>query len=207
MESVRLADFQLLTTERLLLRAFEESDAPVLYAYRNDPEVSRYQGWETPYSLERALTAIRRKLEHPPGSPGHYYQVAVELRTTGQQVGDVAFKVADAETPDDARLAEIGFTFAREHQGNGYATEAACRLLAYLFEEMAVHRVCAHCDVLNGASSRVLERLGMRREAHVVEAVWFKGYWSSEYVYAILRREWEAAHSLGSMRSAAKLEA
>jgi RimJ/RimL family protein N-acetyltransferase len=74
-------------------------------------------------------------------------------------------------------------------------TEAARRLLDYLFETFGLHRVSAICDVENTASARVLERLGMRREGHFVESVWFKGRWGSEYGYALLRREWEQQHA------------
>ena len=45
----------------------------------------------------------------------------------------------------------------------------------------------------NAPSARVLERLGMRREARLVENEWVKGEWQSEDVYAILDREWRTA--------------
>jgi aminoglycoside 6'-N-acetyltransferase len=96
---------------------------------------------------------------------------------------------------DDERQASIGFTLAREHQGHGYATEAVRALLGELFRgglftEIPLHRVTAECGADNLASQRVLERVGMRREAQLVENIFFKGAWASTYNYAILRNEW-----------------
>ncbi len=47
-------------------------------------------------------------------------------------------------------------------------------------------------EARNIASARVLEKLGMRREAHFVENELVKGEWQSELVYAILDREWRS---------------
>ena len=101
-------------------------------------------------------------------------------------IGDCAFCVLT----EDPRQAEIGYTLARAHQGNGLASEAVLRLLAYLFDTLGLHRVRARCDADNLASAKLLERVGMRREAHYIENAWFKGKWGSEYEYAILDKEW-----------------
>jgi len=177
-----------LRTIRLLLRPFVPSDATTFALYRSDPEVARYQGWEAPFSVPQAQAFIAG-LEHVvPGTPGAWYQLAICLRDTGEQVGDCAFRVLS----DEPKQAEIGFTLARPHQGHGYATEAVGELLVHLFGTLQLHRVRAICDVENPASARVLERLGFRREGQFIENAWFKGHWSSEYLYAILGREWSA---------------
>jgi RimJ/RimL family protein N-acetyltransferase len=174
-------------TERLILRSFGPADAEDFAAYRSDPEVARYQGWEAPYSLAQAQAFIDLQGLVTPGTPGQWYQIALQLKASGQLIGDCAFRVL----ADTSRQAEIGFTLARAYQRLGYMTEAAGGLLNYLFETFALHRVRAICDVENTASARVLERLEMRREGLFVESTWFKGRWSSEYWYALLRREWE----------------
>ena len=88
--------------------------------------------------------------------------------------------------PEDSRQAEVGFTLRPEFQGQGYATEAAGALLGYLFGARAKHRVSARCDPRNAASMAVLERLGMRREGHLVESTWAKGEWTDDVLFAIL---------------------
>jgi RimJ/RimL family protein N-acetyltransferase len=119
-------------------------------------------------------------------APGEWLQLAVELRETGELIGDLAFHTMKS----DPRQAYLGYTFARAHWGHGYASEAVQRLLDHLFRDLGLHRVVAECDVLNEASWRLLERLRFRREAHLVENLSFKGRWSSEYHYAMLQKEW-----------------
>jgi RimJ/RimL family protein N-acetyltransferase len=177
-----------LETTRLTLRSFQQGDLTSFVAYRSDPEVARYQSWETPYSDKRAAEFFSELERTQPGTPGEWYQIAIEEKASGTTIGDCAFCVLT----EDELQAGIGFTLATAYQGRGYATEAAARLLGYLFGDLSLHRVRANCDAENEPSWRLLERIGMRREAHLVEAAWFKGRWSTEYHYAILRREWES---------------
>ena len=77
-------------------------------------------------------------------------------------------------TRSNPRQAYLGYTLARSAWGQGYASEAARKLLDYLFRVLDLHRVIADCDVDNAASIRLLERLGFRREAHYLESFWFE---------------------------------
>lgn len=90
----------------------------------------------------------------------------------------------------EAYRAEIGFTLAREHQGRGFASEAVALLLNYAFDDLGLHRVVAIADCRNTPSWALLDRIGMRREGHFLENVWFKGEWADEYLYAVLKDEW-----------------
>ncbi len=184
----------LLTTPRLLLRPFQSADIEPFAAYRSDPEVARYQSWEAPYSTQQAAAFIAELQTIKPGTPGEWYQLAIERQAQPGLIGDCAFHVF-LHNPQQA---EIGFSLAAQHQRQGYASEAVSRLLAYLFTDLNLHRVTATCDALNHASAHLLERVGMRREAHYLENTWFKGAWGSEYAYALLRREWENARPAGS---------
>lgn len=180
-----------LETDRLILRPFQDSDLKTFVAYRSGPEIARYQGWDAPYSEEQGRTFIDEMKHQRPAVPGWWYQLAIELKSCGEMIGDCAFCVLS----DSTRQAEIGYSLARAYHGNGYAAEAVSRLLDYLFDDLKLHRVRAVCDVENVPSSRLLERIGMRREAHFVQSTWFKGRWASEYWYAILRHEWLANKS------------
>jgi RimJ/RimL family protein N-acetyltransferase len=176
-----------LETPRLILRPFQESDLEAFAAYRSDPQVARYQGWEAPYTLEQAAAFIREMQSTRPGAPGAWYQIAIERKSTPGLIGDCAFHIL----ANEPRQAEIGFSLSSAFQGQGYATEAVRRLLDYLFGELDLQRVSAICDAENTASARLLERVGMRREGHFIENIWFKGAWGSEYAYAILQKEWK----------------
>ncbi len=177
-----------LETPRLILRPFTDRDAEPFSRYRSDPEVARYQGWEAPFSLGQAARFVAEMKAKKPGEPGEWFQVALELKSTGELIGDVAFQ----RLREDERQAEIGFTLARAFQGQGYAAEAVGRLLDYLFGELGLHRVRADCDPQNAASIRLLTKVGMRHEGTFVESLWYKGGWADEDWYALLHREWEA---------------
>ena len=183
-------EFSGLETERLVLRRFADSDLEPFLAYRNDPEVARYQSWESCTERE-AASMIEGLRSQRPGTPGEWFQFAVQSRETGLLVGDCAMRV-----DKDGRQAEVGFTLSREHQGRGLATEAVSRLLDFAFGELGLHRVYAITDQENEPSFTLLERLGLRREGSFVDNAWFKGRWSSEYLYAVLKAEW-----LGRRRS------
>ena len=173
-------------TPRLILRAFRPEDAAAFSAYRSEPEVARFQGWSAPYSLEQAQEFVTEMMQAVPGTPGQWYQIAMEEKASGQVIGDVAFHI-EANSPQQAIL---GITLAGAAQGKGYAIEAMQRLLQFLFEDLELHRVSAYIDVDNPASYHLVERLGFRREGHFIENTWFKGAWGSEYFYALLAREW-----------------
>lgn len=191
MEKNRTAQMILLKTRRLLLRPFQQQDLESFAAYRSDPEIARYQSWAAPFTLDPADAFLGKMSLAQAGSPGAWFQLAVERQSQPGLIGDCAFQVL----ADEPLQAQIGFTFSRLHQRQGYATEAVRRLLDFLFGDLRLHRVTATCDVENLASTKLLERIGMRREAHLIENIWFKGTWSSEYRYALLDREWSQNHS------------
>jgi RimJ/RimL family protein N-acetyltransferase len=178
--------FTALETERLLLRRLREPDLSTFLAYRNDPEVARYQDWEGCTEAE-ARGMVRALRQAEPFFPGEWFQFGVELRETGELAGDLGFRITE-----DGKQGEVGYTLAREHWGKGYATEAVSRLLDHAFGALGLHRVYATVDQENAPSAAVLERVGLRREGAFVENAWFKGRWSSEYLYATLRKEWLA---------------
>jgi RimJ/RimL family protein N-acetyltransferase len=170
------------------LRRFRPEDAAAFARYRSVPAVARYQTWDAPYPGAVAEAFIRELMTRHPDTDGEWFQFAVVLRATGELIGDCAAGPHD----HDSRQAEIGFTLAPEHQGRGFATEAARCLLGYLFGARRKHRVAAYCDARNGASAAVLERLGLRREGHLRESTWAKGEWTDDFYYAVLDREWAA---------------
>ena len=175
-----------LLTERLSIGPLAVTDAAAFIRYRQDPEVARYQSWSTDFGEADAARLIADQPTGALPAAGAWLQLAVRARGGGQLLGDVALhRVADQ--PDTV---ELGVTFAREHQGHGYATEALLAMLGELFEVHAVHRAIARCDARNTAVATVLRRVGMRQEARTLEADWFKGEWTTLDSYALLAREW-----------------
>lgn len=174
-----------LETPRLRLRRFCDADLPRFMAYRNDPDIARYQSWDS-ISHPEAQALIQEQRTIPPGVPGVGMQIAIESKETGLLAGDCYFCIA----ANDPKQAEIGYTLAADAQGHGLATEAVEAWLTYAFRAYHLHRVTALLDVENHRSAALLERLGFRREGHFLQSGWFKGKWCDEYLYAILREEW-----------------
>ena len=177
-----------LLTERLILRPFTAADLPAFVAYRSDAGVARHQSWDTSFSLADAEAFLAEQQTVTFGQRGAWVQIAAADRATGELCGDCAVKVLS----DQPGTAEVGVTIAPGSQGAGLAGEALGAVVAHLFAELDLHRVVAETDDRNAGIHRVLERLGFRCEARLVEADWFKDEWVTLRTFAILRREWDA---------------
>ncbi len=174
-----------LASDRLLLRRLHRDDAEALCAYRSLPEVARYQSWDS-FGMEDAIRLIETQSAPEPNIPGTWFQLAIVKASSGCVIGDCGLHCR-AEEP---RHMEIGVTLSPLHQGRRYADEALECVLGYLFDTLDKHRVFANTDVLNLPAVALCRRLGFRQEAHFVDSLWFKGQWGSEYVFAMLKREW-----------------
>ena len=175
-----------LSSSRLLLRRLRRGDAESLCSYRSLPEVARYQSWDS-FGPNDATRLIDDQHARQPGIPGTWFQMAIVEKGTDSMVGDCGMHCR-LEVP---RQLEFAITLAPSHQGRGYATEALRCLLHYTFASLGKHRVSAVTDAENHSAASLFRRLRFRQEAHHVEHRWYKGYWDSEFVFALLKREWE----------------
>lgn len=173
------------TTERLILRLFTADDVDDMYAYQSLESVARYL-YRPPRTREGCAEVVDR-IATPAGwsADGDDLVLAVCRAEEPGVIGDVVLKLASAH----ARQAEIGWTLNPAYEGRGYATEAARALAAAAFDVLGAHRVFARLDVENTGSAKVCERLGMRREAHLVENDLDGERWGSEYIYAALAHD------------------
>ncbi len=175
-------------TERLWLRPFSRGDVDAVYSYRSRADVSEFL-FDEPMSHEECAEAVRaRTAQIAFTGEGDKILLAVERKDDNRLIGEVSLIWRSLVE----QQAEIGYIFHPDAHGRGYATEAATALLAFAFGDVGIHRVYARCDARNGASARVMERLGMTREAHFREHAHVKGRWDEELIYAILDREWQA---------------
>ena len=169
-------------TERLTVRRFTAADAGRFAAYRSDPDVARFQSWEPPVALAEAQQIVERFAQGDPEAAG-WFQYAVDL--DGVLIGDLGVNLAA-----NLMQADVGFTLAAEYQGQGYASEAVRGLLHHLFVDRELHRVSAECDARNTASARLLERVGFTREGLRLSNTWFKGEWTDDLLYGLLRDDY-----------------
>ena len=175
-----------LETERLTLRPFVEDDFDAMYSMQSNPEVARWL-YNEPRSAQEVRDLLTRKIAGTRlEAEDDWASAAAVERASGAVVGDLALHWVSKEH----RTMEIGFVFDPRQQGRGFATEGARALVDWAFSDGGFHRVIGRTEARNVASARVLEKLGMRLVAHLVENEWVKGVWQSELVYAILEREW-----------------
>ena len=182
-----------LRTERLTLRAASADDAKPTFAYRQLESVGE---WLT--ELPTDFDAYRATFTDP-----ERLAAAVVVELDGAIIGDFMLRVEDAwaqrEVADQARncQAELGWVLDPAHTGHGYASEAVRELLRYCFQDLRIRRVVANCFTDNTTSWRLMERVGMRREAHnVQDSLHRSGRWLDGYTYALLADEWAARGSL-----------
>lgn len=175
-------------TERLTLRPFREADLDGLYAYQSLPEVARFLYWE-PRNLGESRSFLQQKISATTlDKEGDWLVLAVIWRATGDLIGEVNLQWRSRQH----RQGEIGYIFHPAHHGRGFATEAAEVVLRLGFEGLRLHRIVGRLDGRNVASARVLERLGMRHEATLLQNELIKGEWTDEVIYAMLQHEWDA---------------
>lgn len=146
------------TSARVRLRRFRADDLERFQAYRHDPDVGCYQGWE-PTSDKRARVFIEEMAVEEFGRPGEWIQIAV-ADADDALIGDIGLQVMAG-----GREAEFGITLARPAQGQGLAEEAARTLIEALRAQTGLRRLIAIADTRNVASVRLLRRLGMTLEA------------------------------------------
>lgn len=173
--------------DRLIIRNLEASDIYDFHAYRSNPEVTKYQGFE-PMTIEQADEFISENAKVTFGQAGEWVQLAIENKAKKQVMGDCAIKL----DKHDTRIAEIGITISHLEQQKGYAKEALKGLLNFLFHQKNIHRVIAITDAENTASVNLLKSIKFRQEGHFIENIFFKGKWASEFQFAMLKREWNA---------------
>jgi RimJ/RimL family protein N-acetyltransferase len=181
-------------TERLRLRPFTRGDVDAVYAYRSREDVCRYL-FDEPMTRETCAETVQARIgQLSLDVEGDRIVLAVERKAGGPPIGEVSLILRSVESLQ----AEIGYIFHPEVHRQGFATEAAALMVDAGFRGAGMHRVYARCDARNVASWRVMERLGMRREAHFRDHALVKGRWDEELIYAIVETEWRSAPSQGT---------
>ena len=174
-----------ITSERLQLREFRLEDERAIHEYASDPEVTMHTGWG-PSDEETTRTVLRQWIVDQQAWPRNSVPLGVELRSQKKLIGSTGFASIDGAT------GIFGFVLHKSFWGHGFATEACRALLGFGFADLNLHRVTAECFVEQTISVRIMEKLGMRREAHCLKSAWKAGVWRDTYSYALLDDEWNA---------------
>ncbi|MDR1438935.1 MAG: GNAT family N-acetyltransferase [Clostridiales bacterium] len=148
-----------LETERLALRPFAESDFDAIHAYMGDEQIKKFMYHEpnTPEDTKKLIadSIIDERI----------FEFGITRKPTGILIGNIGLYIGGKEADGDDE-AEMGWLINRENQCRGFATEAAKAVMEFAFGQLGLRRIIAHCDSENTASWRIMEKLGMIREAH-----------------------------------------
>ncbi|PKQ31155.1 MAG: GNAT family N-acetyltransferase [Actinobacteria bacterium HGW-Actinobacteria-2] len=175
-------------TRRLTLRPFEAEDVAALWAWQRLPEVT--------YWMPRLSDDIDKFTAHLLAVKDRTLVGLIDEQPVVSAKVDVQDAWAQEEATDQAAgtMAEIGWAVDPAWQGKGLGTELAAELLTICFQELHLHRVVAECFAENAPSAAIMERVGMRREAHhVADALHRDGTWRDSFIYAVLAHEWTAS--------------
>ncbi len=167
--------------KHLLLRDFRRSDLAQFAAYRANPDIARYQGWED-FHIGDAEEFFAIQLPLRFGVAGSWYQVAIASLETDRMIGDCVIHFTGDETQ-----VEIGFTLAPEAHGRGFAFEAVSALIELVFNTLGKQRIIAITHAHNDAAGRLLTRLGFDQCEHASEGA------DPERLHTLHRNQWEAA--------------
>ncbi len=174
-----------LSTQRLSLRPISINDAEEIFAYRSDAVTNKYQGW-IPTKIEDVLYFITDRVSPTIDKNGTWFQFVITLKPGGEIIGDIGLHFFDIEN----KQVEIGCTLNKDYQKKGYASEAMCEVIKFIFISLNKHRITASVAPENLSSIRLVTKLNFRKEAHFKQSILSNGKWIDDLIYAILRSEW-----------------
>lgn len=175
-----------LTTERLILRPLEPGDVDVLWPDISDPEISKHMAWEAHTDKAQTEEFLRGEVARREQGRGMTWAVY----QGGEFCGIVSLiALVRSHRALTFNKAELAYWLGRRHQGRGIMTEAVRRVMRFGFEELGLHKICVSHFTVNGASERLIKRLGFRYVGEQLEEFQKGGVWYDHKNYELLDRE------------------
>jgi RimJ/RimL family protein N-acetyltransferase len=176
-------------TRRLLIRLYEDKDLEDItdYSSTSDFWLMRTLTWQPSREGVKKFWELRRYLD--PSSHLDFLDLVVEWKEKGLVIGNIGIGLSHDH---ENKQGTIGWLLGNKFQGQGFASEAARALLTFGFDKLGLHRISARTSRDNIRSWLLMERVGMRREAHFKQSEFVNGEWQDEFVYAVLAEEWHS---------------
>lgn len=175
----------IVTTDRLVLRDFIESDWHRINEYRSDDRYRQYYSGEQ-FTDESSLKFVRMVMGWSAEIPRRKFQLAILRASDNLLIGNCGIRT----TSEENREAEFGCELDPLFWRQGYASEAGGAMLKHAFGSLGMHRVWSSTIAENHSAAKVAQRLGMRLEGCHRQSTFMKGRWWDNHVYAILEQEW-----------------
>lgn len=176
-------------TARMQLRRFLPVDAKDLIEIATDKELLRYLEWDPVDPAEEVAHWLEKDRNTRLFQRGHNFYMALELIEQPKVIGYVALTYLDKENSEMYTHLIIN----RIYQRRGFGTEAVRGAIHLAFANLGIRRLCAWCDPRDLASTRMLEKAGMRKEGQFIKERFLKGEWVDSFQFALLRDEYVSA--------------
>ncbi len=167
------------------MRELEERDWIDVHKYASQGKVCQYQAWG-PNTEKESKEFVGKVIHDAQLEPRSRFVFAVILKDSKEMIGSGEVIIRD----NINRIGEISYIIHPHFWAKGFATEVGAVLVSYGFNELLLHRIIATCDPRNGASAKVLEKVGMTKEGKMRENVWIKNEWRDSLLYSVLEHEW-----------------
>lgn len=171
-----------LKTERLILSPIANQNIEDVYKLQSLEETARFNTSKIPNSIDETKMIVENWIAENSKNKITQFTYAVLLNDSNKFIGLIGIKLGK----EQYKNAEVWFQYHYKCWHNGYATESLRRILDFGFRDLKLHRIEAGCAIENFGSIRVLEKVGMIREAHTRKLLPLKSGWSDNYGYAIL---------------------
>ena len=176
----------ILQIDRLILRDFVEEDWRDVHQYDSDPEVVKYMPFG-PNTEQDTKALIAKNIGFQKAQPRTVYIFAIIDKQDSKVIGSCSIELSS----DGDKQGEIGYVLNRSYWNQGLITECARKVISFGFEQLGLHRIYGGCDPANIASSRVMEKLGIKKRDIYGNMSSGKGAWRDFLLYAILEQEWK----------------
>ena len=178
--TLNFTPFPTLTTERLVLRKFEKTDAPEVFRFRGDEKVAQYIARPVMKAMEEAEMYIEKMRKG--AEENEFVQWGMTLKETNKIIGSICLWNIQKEH----YRADVGYEMHSHFWGKGIMSEALKAVIDYGFNTMKLHSIAAWVDPANIASIKLLERNNFVKEAYFKESYYLKGNFVDSVVYSLL---------------------
>jgi ribosomal-protein-alanine N-acetyltransferase len=175
--------FPVLESERLIFRAFKNSDAHDLFLIRSNDDVMYFMDSPTHKTLqdsEKVISSVEKTYKNQTG-----VNWAIIENSTNEFIGYFGYWRIIKEHC----RAEIGYALKPEFWGRGYMSETLKILIDFGFNDLRIHSIEANVNPKNEKSVQLLEKLNFKKEAYFRENYFFNGKFVDSIIYSLLESD------------------
>jgi len=183
MQNINFNPFPIITTNRLLLRQIEKSDANDIFLLRSDERVMKYIDRPPAKTIDDAYELMQKIADQEKNNDAVTW--AITLKEELKLIGTICYWNIKKEH----YRAEIGYVLHPDYWGKGIMQEALTEILNFGFKVMKLHSIEANVNPENAASIKLLERNKFVREAYFKENYFYDGKFLDSEIYSLLTGE------------------